>query len=293
MSSPKKKIELLFLCLILTVFAVLLSCSNDEENITVNGFHALSAFNEAEVAKIFVFDSDRLEVSNTAIIGKAPLSIAFNSVYGDEQGIKGYAWDFGSEIAPSALKRMKRTFEHPGIYEVKLTVRDAQGRTYSDTVKITLAEDTDSSLPAEIYVFESEKLDVSKTAITGEAPLSIAFNSVYGDEYGIKGYSWDFGSGIAPSALKRMKRTFQNPGIYNVKLTVRDAQGLTATDNVIITLTGEDDKKSVSSSETLNSQSIDCSEGGGMADDTGAKIWCWGDISIPDYTGQGVALSNR
>ena len=185
MSFPKTKIELLFLCLILTGLAMLTSCSNDEES--DDSYYPLTASNAAPIAKI--------------------------------------------------------------------------------------------------YVFNSNKLDVSKSAITGKAPLGITFNSVYGHKHGIRGYAWDFGNGIGPSALKRMKRTFKYPGVYNVKLTVRDAQGRTSTDTVKITLTGNDD---------TGGGQIPCSVGGGRADDTGHKVWCWGDISIPDYSGsKGVGFSNK
>ncbi len=143
MSSPKKKIELLFLCLILTGFAILISCSDDEESLSDTSYYALTA-SDSSPAKIFVFDSNRLNISSSAITGKAPLSIGFNSVYGHKQGIKGYAWEFGDGIAPSSLKRMTRTFQNPGTYNVKLTVRDAKGRTSTDTVKITLTGEDDN-----------------------------------------------------------------------------------------------------------------------------------------------------
>lgn len=200
MSSPKRKFELLFLCLSLTGFAVLLSCSNDDESFEDTAYFARSSVNEA----------------------------------------------------PNA----------------------------------------------EIYVYSSVKLQVTSEAITGTAPLGIRFNSRSTDDNGIKGYSWDFGSGIAPSTLKVPKRTFNDPGIYTVKLTVYDAEGLTSTDTVTITLTGENEETTVSSPETedtvASTAAIDCATGGGYAGDTGAKVWCWDTIDIPDYSGtKGVGFSNK
>lgn len=46
---------------------------------------------------------------------------------------------------------------------------------------------------------------------------------------------------------------------------------------------GEDNRKT----------SIECGVGGGKANETGEKIWCWNDIVLPDYSGRtGVTFSN-
>ena len=43
----------------------------------------------------------------------------------------------------------------------------------------------------------------------------------------------------------------------------------------------------------VEATNIDCAAGGGKAGTTGEKIWCWGDISIPEYTeAKGVLFSN-
>ncbi|WP_175416259.1 heparin lyase I family protein [Aggregatimonas sangjinii] len=39
--------------------------------------------------------------------------------------------------------------------------------------------------------------------------------------------------------------------------------------------------------------SVGCRTSGGLANDSGLKVWCWSDVNIPEYTGQqGVAFSD-
>jgi parallel beta-helix repeat protein len=53
---------------------------------------------------------------------------------------------------------------------------------------------------------------------------------------GIVSYDWDFGDGSPHGSGVRPTHIYSNPGIYNVTLTVTDAQGATDTDNCIITV---------------------------------------------------------
>ena len=51
-------------------------------------------------------------------------------------------------------------------------------------------------------------------------------------------------------------------------------------------------ESAIKTENTLVGDSIQCETRGGLADDTGLKVWCWNDILIPEYSGrQGVAFS--
>ncbi|WP_055392971.1 PKD domain-containing protein [Flagellimonas eckloniae] len=70
--------------------------------------------------------------------------------------------------------------------------------------------------------------------LTGDAPLVVNFDgSQSTDDSLITEYNWDFKDGTTSNEVSP-ENTFNNPGIYEVELTVRDAQGLT--DSSIVTI---------------------------------------------------------
>lgn len=42
----------------------------------------------------------------------------------------------------------------------------------------------------------------------------------------------------------------------------------------------------------INEERISCAVGGGLASDTGSKIWCWSDLHIPKYNGKTTTFNN-
>ena len=58
----------------------------------------------------------------------------------------------------------------------------------------------------------------------------------YAKKIGIVSFDWDFGDGSPHGSGVKPTHVYSNPGIYNVTLTVTDAQGATDTDNCIITV---------------------------------------------------------
>jgi glucose/arabinose dehydrogenase/PKD repeat protein len=72
---------------------------------------------------------------------------------------------------------------------------------------------------------------------SGQAPLAVTFSSAGSSdpEGGALSYSWSFGDGTSSTAANPSK-TYTANGTYTVTLTVRDAEGLTGTANVTITV---------------------------------------------------------
>ena len=93
-------------------------------------------YNEAPVAKIKI-DKDDDEI------------VAFEDVTfdgsssSDDEGITNYSWDFGDGETISGSNRsvVKHHFNVPGIYLVKLTVRDKQGRSNEEIKEINVSGD--------------------------------------------------------------------------------------------------------------------------------------------------------
>ncbi len=121
---------------------------------------------------------------------------------------------------------------------------------------------------------------ISANTLTGTAPTQIEFNGNDSqDDKGIEEYQWEFGDGTVFDSITTYE--FQDPGIYDVSLTVFDVEGLQSTATLTVT---------ISASQTGK---IACETGGGKANDTGSKIWCWANIDFPDYSGStGVGFSN-
>jgi len=115
------------------------------------------------------------------------------------------------------------TFTTPGTYEVVLTVSDAEGLT--DTATVTITVNNSNMAPIAI---------ASATPLSGLSPLVVNFSSSGStDDTGIVSYEWDFGDG-ASSDQANPTHTYVGIGTYTAILTVRDAEGLSASASVQI-----------------------------------------------------------
>ncbi|SDD92668.1 PKD domain-containing protein [Pricia antarctica] len=100
------------------------------------------------------------------------------------------------------------------------------------------------------------------STLTGKAPLQVDFTgSNSSDDKGVVGHSWDFQGGSSSSA--NTTHTFDNPGIYDVTLTVTDAEGLIAVSKGL----------KITVNEAIGGNTP-CNTDGGRAGETGLKLWC-------------------
>ena len=145
--------------------------------------------------------------------------IVFNgSKYYYEVNILDYTWTLMDEVL-QVLRGVSPTyvFENPGIYEMTLIVTDYEGNQASDNLAITVRDITKPIPDA------GEDLQINvENIITLNAGQSI-------DNIEIISYTWDFGDGINGSGLE-VVHSYSEPGIYNVTLTTRDAEGNTNSD---------------------------------------------------------------
>jgi PKD repeat protein len=161
--------------------------------------------------------------------GAAALEVAFTgSGSTDDVGVVSYAWDFDDAGASSTEADPTYTFNTAGTYEVTLTVTDAGGLTDTDTVTVQVTEPGGNEAPVAV---------ASANPTTGQAPLPVIFNGAGStDDVGIVTYFWDFKDGTTSDEINPVT-TFETAGIYNVELTVTDAEGLTDTVMVSIEVT--------------------------------------------------------
>src|SRR5262249_55175973 len=139
--------------------------------------------------------------------------------------ISSVRWSFG-DSAESNEQNPMHTFL-PGSYRVHLVVTDQGGLSSEDAVTITVRAGT--RLPPVARAFASPG--------RGPAPLQVAFLATAVDLNGlITDLKWDFGDGTQASALDHVQKTFDAAGVYRVTLVAVGSSGLTATDQLTITV---------------------------------------------------------
>ncbi len=157
----------------------------------------------------------------TPTSGAAPLIVQFSdqSTPGTSP-ITGWSWDFKNDgTIDSTEPNPQYTFDEPGIYDVELTVATEVGfdtLTHSGLIQVSdLSEPT-----GPVVAF-------SATPTSGAAPLIVQFSdqSTPGTSP-ITEWSWDFkNDGTIDSTEPNPQYTFDEPGIYDVELTVATEVG--------------------------------------------------------------------
>ena len=149
--------------------------------------------------------------------GCAPLEVSFSDL--SSGGVTSWAWTFvGGLPATSTEQNPVVTYSQPGIYEVALTVTNAQGSntlTLSSYIEV-LAQ------PTAGFTFLNDNSGAINFTNTSSDATS---------------YSWDFGDGNS-STEENPTHTYASSGIYEVVLTVSNECGEnTFTDTIDLRIT--------------------------------------------------------
>jgi cytochrome c len=157
--------------------------------------------------------------------GSAPLDVSFSATGADPDGEPlTYKWAFGDGATALGATAQHR-YATPGSYVATVTVRDAEGKTASATVPVTVTQ-AGNQVPS---------IEVAANPVAGVAPLAVRFDADAfdpdGDETKLV-YRWDFGDGGAQFG-RAVQHTYMQPGTYKAKARVTDAGGASATSEEI------------------------------------------------------------
>jgi PKD repeat protein len=135
------------------------------------------------------------------------------TVFFTDQSISAdsWAWDFG-DGGTSTAQNPIYSYVSPGNYQVTLTATNASGSDVAtDTISI--------SVPSASF---------SATRTFGCGPLETGFTDTSTSDASITSWSWDFGDGTS-STEQNPIHTYDDPGVYNVVLTITDANSCSDT----------------------------------------------------------------
>ncbi len=153
------------------------------------------------------------EILTETIDDEVPCTIKFDGSLSScaDCNIRGYEWIFGdgtkSELTGAQVTHV---YDAVGVFTVTL-------KAYTEN---DVAETTKDVFCRE----KSTKACIGTNRSFGEAPLSVRFDP-HCSEGTINSYQWDFDDGTTSSEMAPYK-TFQDPGEYNVQLTILDEQNI-------------------------------------------------------------------
>jgi large repetitive protein len=149
--------------------------------------------------------------------------------------LTGFRWDFGDGATADGA-RVSHAFTRPGTYPVRLAVTDDSGSPCATTEAISRIH---VNAPPQV------SLGGDREAFAGGAHDELLFDasgSSDPDGSGLE-YSWDLGDGTS-RAGEKLRHAYDKPGVYKVRLTVRDGTGLACGQTVggmTVTVRGRDE----------------------------------------------------
>ncbi|MEM9983688.1 MAG: PKD domain-containing protein, partial [Bacteroidota bacterium] len=143
------------------------------------------------------------------VVGCVPFDVNFTNLSFQSNN---YVWDFGDGTTTN-VANPTHTYQNPGTYTVTLYAR---GGNCEDTL-----------IRTDYITVIGPQVDFNADQLTGCAPLPVTFTSTATSSSGITNWIWDFGDGNSANGAS-ISHTYNNPGSYDVTLTVIDGNGCTA-----------------------------------------------------------------
>lgn len=157
--------------------------------------------------QVEIYESPTVAISASDTSGCVPFQVDFEDFSTSPYGINGWQWLI--DKSPVAVSQnMSFFFTNVGVYEVTLVITDNNGCTDSVTQMI--------------YVRPQPVANFGASDTIGCAPETITFNDL--TVHTPTSWLWDFGDGQT-SNQQNPVHTYQNDGIYSVRLYVEDQYG--------------------------------------------------------------------
>ncbi|MCB9084951.1 MAG: PKD domain-containing protein [Bdellovibrionaceae bacterium] len=178
--------------------------------------------------------------------GPAPLTVTFDASesFDPENDEIRYRWRFGDnspEVIGTDQAVVSHTYSQPGTYTVRLRLRDQFLARREVTTQIVVGE-TDANVPPTPVLISSGLLGQSPFTVQLDASQSFDIDS--GDS--ISQVEWTFGDDHDPIDFTQgamTSHTFNYPGSYYGRLTVRDAQGKSSVEHFTVHVLSGDPAK--------------------------------------------------
>ncbi|MGQ9587657.1 MAG: PKD domain-containing protein [Thermoplasmata archaeon] len=190
----------------------------------------------------------------------------------DDVGITNYTWTIVWTATDAVVGHMydeypEHNFTTPGLYRVELVVTDTADQTSApDIVMITVNDLTPPNA------------DAGPDLTVGLDSVVTFDGSGSSDNSGsIDNYTWTFGDGGLQTLYGVSPQyTFHNMGQFTVALTVRDAAGLTDTDEVVITVIDDVNPVARAGNDvTITLGDTLHFDGSASTDNVGIVSWTW------------------
>jgi hypothetical protein len=158
-----------------------------------------------------------------------PVTLNASGTLSSEQNLT-FTWTF-VDRKPVTLNGIvvSYVFNIPGVYPVKLTVTDLEGRTSTDPINITVRDITPP-----VAVITLENVSPNQKIEVGQPVLFNGTRSYDPKNGTITEYFWNFGDGMNDTDPS-ISHTYGSPGTYNVNLTVTEDNAYADISNSITT----------------------------------------------------------
>lgn len=143
--------------------------------------------------------------------------LVFVSSIQDDSSTVAYQWDFGDGTY-SKLKNPVHYFKQPGGYKVTLQITDGGKKQTEVSKRLRVSAKPKSGVKPNAG-FKTDK----KVYASGESVTFINLSSSKNSK--VTEYSWNFGDG-ANAIQDQPKHSFKKPGVYKVRLVVKNSDGL-------------------------------------------------------------------
>ncbi|MCT4592581.1 MAG: PKD domain-containing protein [Candidatus Gracilibacteria bacterium] len=179
-----------------------------------------------------VFKITEADFSATPEEGSAPLKVEFDAT-NISKGIRvsSYSWDFdgdGKTDEETKSPRIEHVFSKIGTYNVKLYMMDYDNNVKSFDKIITVKGESKDRMQSKINI------------IQGQAESTIPFKVVFSGEESssidsdIVSYTWKFNDGKPNASGQVVSHIFDQAGVYNVELIIKNAKGVEKSNKITI-----------------------------------------------------------